>query len=375
MAQKRTEPIWLWLIRVVTGLVFIFSSFVKGVDPLGTDYRVIDYLDAYGWFWMVDYSFYLSIFLICIEFILGIAILFRLKYKLATLGVLLIMLIFLVVTFFDALYNMVPDCGCFGDAVKLTNWQTFYKNIFIFAFAVILFANRYRQVRKMKQSAQFIILLIFLGGFGWFMGYNINHLPVIDFRDWEIGNDMRTTGRETVVNYLVYQNKETGELKEYVSPNYPWNDSVWMSNWEFVRQRVDDSGLNLKHGLIIEDEFGDIFTDQIIDNPGYQFILAVYDVSLANKEAMLLASEIYQSVEDTDIGFDMVTSSTPEVLSEYVEKYSIYYNVFYGDDIELKAMIRSNPGLVLLKEGVVLNKWHYNDFPDADQVKELLNND
>lgn len=99
MIHKRTEPVWLWLVRVVTGLIFVFSSFVKGVDPLGTDYRVVDYLDAYGWFWMVDYSFYLSLFLISVEFLLGIALLFRLKYKLASLGVLLIMLIFLVVTF------------------------------------------------------------------------------------------------------------------------------------------------------------------------------------------------------------------------------------------------------------------------------------
>jgi uncharacterized membrane protein YphA (DoxX/SURF4 family) len=375
MIHKRTEPVWLWLVRVVTGLIFVFSSFVKGVDPLGTDYRVVDYLDAYGWFWMVDYSFYLSLFLISVEFLLGIALLFRLKYKLVSLGVLLMMLIFLVVTFFDALYNMVPDCGCFGDAVKLTNWETFYKNIVIVVFAIILFVNRNKQARKMKQTVQMFLLVLFLGAFSWFIGFNINHLPVIDFRAWEVGNDMKTTGRETVVNYLVYKNKTTGEIKEYVSPNYPWNDSVWMSEWEFVRQRIDDSGLNLKHGLIIEDELGNILTDQIIENPDYQFILAVYDIVDADDEGMIKAAEIYNNLDDINAGFDMITSSTPELISEYADKYSIDYGVYYGDDIELKAMIRSNPGLVLLKEGIVIEKWHYNDFPNIDQLREMLKDD
>lgn len=270
---------------------------------------------------------------------------------------------------------MVPDCGCFGDAVKLTNWETFYKNIVIVVFAIILFVNRNKQARKMKYSVQLFLLVLFLGAFSWFIGFNINHLPVIDFRAWEVGNDMKTTGRETVVNYLVYKNKTTGEIKEFVSPNYPWNDSVWMLEWEFVRQRIDDSGLNLKHGLIIEDELGNILTDQIIENPDYQFILAVYDIVDADEEGMIKASEIYNNLDDINAGFDMITSSTPELISEYTDKYGIDYGVYYGDDIELKAMIRSNPGLVLLKEGIVIEKWHYNDFPNIDQLSEMLKDD
>ena len=372
LKKKVVEPIWVKVIRIITGLVFIFSSVVKGIDPIGTDYRIVDYLDAYGWYFLTDFSFVLAVLLISVEFILGAAFLFKLRIRLAAIGVLLIMIFFTIVTYFDARYNLVPDCGCFGDAVKLTNWETFYKNIVLVIFALVIFVKRNKIALQMRKWMQVVILLIMLAGFDWFLFHNYNHLPVVDFRDWKIGNDMKSTGRETVVNYLIYQNKNTGETKEYISPNYPWNDSVWMSEWEFVAQRIDDSQLVLKHGIIVEDEDGNNLTEDIIENHGYQLILTSYELDAAVGQGMIAASELFNNLHESDINVTMLTSSTEDVIDRHREVYAIDYDVYFADDIELKAMIRSNPGLMLLNNGIVISKWHNNDFPKAEDIKELI---
>ena len=375
LTKNHSEPFLVQIIRIITGIVFLFSAYVKGVDPMGTDYRVIDYLEAYGWYGALDYSFLLTIIVISAEYLLGISIIFRLKPRLASLGLLLIMIFFTIVTFFDALYELVPDCGCFGDAIKLSNWGTFYKNIVLLGFALIIYISRKKINPIASQSVQYITIVIVLVMFEWFIYHNLNHLPMNDFRDWKVGNDMKSTGKETVVTFLAYQNKNTGELKEYVSPNYPWNDSVWMSEWEFVSQRVDDSNLELKHGLLVEDVSGNNVTEYLIENPDYQLLLTVYDIQEANSGAMILASELFNDIYDTGINFAMVSSSTSDDLDDYLGKYNMDYDIYYGDDIELKAMIRSNPGLILLKDGMVIDKWHYNDFPTKDQVELITTDD
>jgi len=372
LKKKVVEPIWVKVIRIITGLVFIFSSVVKGIDPIGTDYRIVDYLDAYGWYFLTDFSFALAVLLISVEFILGVAFLFKLRIRLAAIGVLLIMVFFTIVTYFDAMYNLVPDCGCFGDAIKISNWQTFYKNIVLVIFSLIIFIKRNKIPLQIPKWMQVAMLLLMLAGFDWFLFYNYNHLPVIDFRDWKIGNDMKSTGRETVVSYLIYQNKETGETKEYISPNYPWNDSVWMSEWEFVAQRIDDSQLVLKHGIIVEDEDGNNLTEDIIENHAYQLILTSYDLDDAVGQGMIDVSELFNGLHESDINVTMLTSSTEDVIERHREVYAIDYDVYFADDIELKAMIRSNPGLILLNNGVVIAKWHCNDFPKVDDIKDLI---
>ncbi len=372
LKKKITEPLLVKVIRIITGLVFIFSSVVKGIDPIGTDYRIVDYLDAYGWYFLTDFSFALAVLLISAEFILGAAFIFKLRIRLTSIGVLLIMIFFTVVTYFDARYNLVPDCGCFGDAVKLTNWETFYKNIVLVIFALVIFVKRNKIALQMRKWMQVTMLLIMLAGFDWFLFYNYNHLPVVDFRDWKIGNDMKSTGRETVKNYLVYRNINTGETEEYISPNYPWNDSVWMSEWEFVNQRIDDSQLVLKHGVIVEDDGGNNLTEDIIENHGYQLILTSYELDDAVGQGMIDASELFNGLHESDINVTMLTSSTNDVIGRYREVYAIDYDVYFADDIELKAMIRSNPGLMLLRNGVVITKWHNNDFPEVDDIKELI---
>lgn len=372
VAETNKENIFVRIIRIALGLVFIFSSFVKGVDPMGTAYRIEDYLIAYGIDWLYNLSFGLGVFLIAVEFLLGVALVFKLRYKLATLGVLLIMVFFTIVTYFDARYNLVPDCGCFGDAIKLSNWGTFYKNIVLIVMAIIVFFTRRMTVPRLPSWFQSVVLVILVGGFIWFMFYNYYHLPIVDFRDWKVGNDMKSSGEENAKTYVIYKNVETGEIKEYLAPDYPWNDSVWRTQWEFVDQRFDDSGVIRMHTLFLEDEAGSNYTEYVIENPDYQLLLTTYDLEEANGGGMIEASELFNSLNRNDISFALLSSSGIDIIQNFEEVYQINYEVYFADDIELKAMIRSNPGLMLLHNGVVLEKWHFNDFPEIKELEEVI---
>lgn len=367
--KSSNEHIVIKVFRIILGLVFIFSSTMKGIDPIGTAYRVEDYLSAYNLLWLHGAELYLSFFLIVIEFILGVALLFKLYFRLAALGSLLIMLIFTGLTYFDALYEMVPDCGCFGDAIKLTAWETFYKNIFLIVLALILFFKRNSIKNKIPEWLQTLLLILFTGSYIYFVSYNYNHLPMLDFRDWKIGNDMKSEGLDQVKTFVIYKNKNTGETKEYLSPEYPWNDSVWMAEWEFVDQRIDESGVKRSHNLLIVDYEGNNVTNEIIEHMGYQLILVSPDIETADAEGMIRASALYEQSSRHEVGFVLLSSSGEDIIDKYSEVYQINYPSYLADDTELKTMIRSNPGLILLLNGVVINKWHSNDFPKTlDQV-------
>ena len=358
---KNDTSIVLLIFRIAIGLVFIFSSVVKGIDPLGTAYRVEDYLEAYSWYFLVDYSLYLGLLLIVVEFLLGVSMLFRLRFKLGALGVLLIMIVFTVITYFDATLNLVPDCGCFGDAVKLSNWETFYKNIVLIVMAVLIFAKRKQAAQFTPKWLQNSLLAIITLGFVIFIFYNINHLPVMDFRIWKVGNDMKTIGEEDAKVYLTYKNSETGEIKEYLSPNYPWGDSLWLASWEFVGQRFDNSSVTKMHELIIEDSLGNDYTKDLIENPSTQILLIIPDTDEANRAGLEHAFRISKTLEE-DQYFAIVTGSDFETAGKKFADKNI--EVYFADDIELKAMIRSNPGIVVLQNGVIIKKYHYNDFPE-----------
>ena len=150
-----------------------------------------------------------------------------------------------------------------------------------------------------------------------------------------------------------------------MSPDYPWNDSVWMSEWEFVDQRLDDSDVIKKHNLVIESFKGTNYTKVIIENTGYQLLLISYDLDEANGDGMLKAAELVETLKNHQVNLALLTASDPETVGKYFEVYKMKYYVYLADGTELKAMIRSNPGLILLKDGVVIDKWHYNDFPTS----------
>ncbi len=370
--KNKKEPAWLKVIRIFIGLVFIFSSVVKGIDPVGTAYRVEDYLVVFGWTGMLHFSLAIALLVIISEFLLGVAFLFKAVMKLAIPAIVLMMAFFTVVTYFDAVNNWVPDCGCFGDAVKLTNLQTFYKNIILVIF-LLPFIFRFGIYGKRKVYLyEWLIVIIFGAGFTFFVSYNYNHLPVVDFRNWKEGRSLKSdnNGKEKV--YVTYKNKATGEIKEFLTPNYPWNDSVWMSQWTFVDQRIDDSQVIKKYDLQIEDTLGNNLTKEIVENPDYQLIIVSCYLNEADDDGLKKLHDIVSYADSRGLSIILLTASERDEITKVLKEYGLDVPACFADDIQLKAMIRSNPGLILLHDGTVVKKWHYNDFPDGDQLKEII---
>ncbi len=370
--EEIKEHLFFKIIRILLGLVFIFSSFVKGVDPVGTSYRVEDYLLVYNLDFLLSFKFVIAILLITVEFLVGFALIFKLRYKFTVWVTLFLMLFFTAVTWFDAKENLVSDCGCFGDAVKLTNWQTFYKNIVLLVLVLILLIQKKPAKQKLHPIIQNVIIILAGIGFVYFQIYNYNHLPVIDFRDWKVGRDMKFKNLDKEKIYLTYKNKNTGELKEYLSPDYPWKDSVWRANWEFVGKRIDDSQVIKPHNVIIEDKDGNDITNEVISNKGYQILIVSYDLNEANGEGMANASQLAKEAKAEGIDVILLTGTYDDEESLLKKMYAIDYPVAYADETELKAMIRSNPGFILLHNGVILKKWHYNDIPTIKEINDLI---
>ena len=360
--RKSFDKINISLARTILGLIFIFSGFVKGVDPVGTQYRIEDYFIAFGTQWANPLALGLSLIMNAWEFVLGALFLLNIRIKLTSWLVLITMAFFTFVTINDALNNPVPECGCFGDVLLISNWQTFYKNLFINSLLLIVFLNRSNTPPWFLTKTEIVLSSILIFGFVWFEFYNVRHLPILDFRSWKVGNIMKHERSLPEQYYLTYQNKVTGEQKEYLSPDYPYNDSAWVADWEFVSQRVVDPNPPL-HDLFITDEEGNNYTSSLIENPEYQYLMIAEDLDKSCLKKIEEIREFIDVCNEKEISFALITSSLPETAKKFIQDNNLDTDFYLADDIALKSMIRANPGLVLLKDAKVINKWHYNDWP------------
>ena len=224
--------------RILVGIVFIYSGFVKGVDPLGSDYKFTDYFNAFGMSWMGFSTLFFSFLLSMAEFLIGICLFLNIKLKTAVWGAILFMGFFTPLTLILAIKNPVTDCGCFGDALILTNWETFWKNIILLAMTLVIFYTRdkYKPIFNfLEQTVVLVGTVIFMFCIQW---YSFRHLPIVDFRPYAIGKNISEgmaipdgAPHDEYAITLKYKNKQTGEVKDFTEENYPWQDTV---NWEYV---------------------------------------------------------------------------------------------------------------------------------------------
>ncbi len=350
--------------RIITGLVFMFSGFVKGVDPLGFAYKLEDYFIAYQWDFLMPYALLFSILLCALEFTVGVMLVLNLVMRFTSWVVFGMMIFFTGLTLYDAIYSPVPDCGCFGSAIILTNWETFYKNVFliVLAFFIFLYRNKFSSGCKLKIQwiTSVVIGLIFI----WFSYYNFQHLPVIDFTEWKIGNRLYPENPKPVKFFVTYKNNSSGEKKEFLSPNYPYNDSIWMSEWSFDSQRTEDPNEYYGKSLSISDTLGNTFTDAIVRNPGYQVIINAYNLKTSNVTAFKELQLLADSLATKNIHTAVVVSGLPTEISKFASDNKLHLEFYISDDVVLKTMVRSNPGMLVLKAGVIKGKYHFNDLPD-----------
>lgn len=363
--SKRYSPGALTICRLLVGALFIFSSFTKGVDPLGTKYKMLDYLSAYHMTWLNNLAMVLAVLMILAEFIVGFCLITKMLPRLAVLGATLLMLFFTFTTLFDALYNMVPDCGCFGTAIKMSNWQTFYKNLVIDTLLIPLIMNNKLLENKLGKGVQWLIAILFALAFLGFEFYNYRHLPVVDFMDWKVGKQMSASSNEETKIYLTYKNKATGEKQEFLSPNYPWNDSVWMSEWEFVQQRMEGGTKFLGFSALDEDD-NDV-TDLILDTENL-LMFTSHDLAKVTEKEWAKVKEITEEAGSRGYYVVWVVANELEYVEQLREKYDFLYEVYYADALEIKPIVRSNPGLIWLDNGLVKDKWSSTDFKKVLKV-------
>ena len=371
--------IWTNACRFLLALVFIFSGFVKAVDPLGTQYKIQDYLEAFGWVALVPafLPFLASVLQAMVEFCLGIYLLFGIRRRMTTLFVVVIMGVMTPLTLWLALSNPISDCGCFGDAVTLTNWETFGKNVLLLIAAVSVFkwGNRITPLVT-KRFDWLVAMYAFLYILGMTL-YCYRELPVFDFRPYRIGTDIRKgmeipEGAKPTVYDTRFILQKNGVEKEFTLDDYP------DSTWTFVDSRtvVKEQGYEppIRDFSIIRQEDGEDVTDEILTDDKYTFLLVAHQLSQADDSSIDLINELYDYSVEHGYQFYCLTSSPDSDIEDWQERTGAEYPFCLMDDITLKTMIRSNPGLMLLKNGVVINKWSVNNLPDEYVLTDRLEN-
>lgn len=382
MESKQSHSIvgiWTNACRFLLALVFIFSGFVKAVDPLGTQYKIQDYLEAFGWVALVPafLPFLASVLQAMVEFCLGIYLLFGIRRRMTTLFVVVIMGVMTPLTLWLALSNPISDCGCFGDAVTLTNWETFGKNVLLLIAAVSVFkwGNRITPLVT-KRFDWLVAMYAFLYILGMTL-YCYRELPVFDFRPYRIGTDIRKgmeipEGAKPTVYDTRFILQKNGVEKEFTLDDYP------DSTWTFVDSRtvVKEQGYEppIRDFSIIRQEDGEDVTDEILTDDKYTFLLVVHQLSQADDSSIDLINELYDYSVEHGYQFYCLTSSPDSDIEDWQERTGAEYPFCLMDDITLKTMIRSNPGLMLLKNGVVINKWSVNNLPDEYVLTDRLEN-
>lgn len=367
------------LCRIIVGIVFIYSGFVKGIDPLGSDYKFTDYFNAFGMGWMNATTLFFSFALSLVEFLIGIALLFNLWVSRMAWGSLLFMAFFTPLTLVLALTNPVSDCGCFGDAMILTNWQTFWKNIILLLLAIMIFMYRKEYKSSLPLVGQFSFLALAGAGMLCLSVYCYRHLPVLDFRPYAVGKNitegMRLPEGTEPDQYevtLKYKNKQTGEVQSFTEENYPWQDTL---NWEYESssERLVKKGyITPIHDLVIEHPTLGNITEEILEDDNHTILAVAYNLTQSDVQYQPAINRLAEYAQEKGIRFYGLTSSSERDIETYKKRYHVPYEFCTADEIQLKTMIRSNPGVIILREGTILDKWAGKDVPD---VKELQDTD
>lgn len=367
MSRSKGLKIASNICTIIVGLVFIFSGFVKVIDPWGTALKVNEYLSIYGMEWLTPASMTFSIWLCGAELMMGLMLLFRVRTRLISIFALVSMSFFTVLTFLSATWIPVEDCGCFGDALKLTPWETFFKNLIILPMVVVIW-YRYRpdKILVFKRIELVLTCLFFTIAMG-LGAYCYYHKPLVDFLPYKKGANLyamiqsqHDTGSEAVSEeeyVLIYRNRRTGKLREFSIDDKEWQND---KKWEWVETRVDNEAPTVQT-LVSEFSLSDVegnVTEEILTRPGRVYMICVTNFSKLRKRC---AARLRSVVERAEAEGALVVCLTPQPL-RYVTRYSFdgsdevrCYNI---DATVMKTMLRAENGLVVLNDGVIEDKYN-----------------
>jgi uncharacterized membrane protein YphA (DoxX/SURF4 family) len=375
----------VWFCRIAVGLLFIFSGLIKANDPLGFSYKLEEYFEVFHLTSLNGLALSLAIILCALEMILGFALLIGTRAVQVVWGLLLLIIFFAFLTFYSAFFKVVQTCGCFGDAIPLTPWQSFSKDMVLLLMVLVLFVNRtsIKSLFSKKTGGQLLIgaTVVFVG-FGL---YTYNFLPIVDFLPYKIGanilEEMKTPPGskpdEFEVTYHL-KNKKNSETKVMSDKEY-LKTAIWKdANWEIVgspESRLVKKGFEPKiRDLNIQDAQGNNYNEELLSNPFYSLVIVAYNLEGTNTNALnrinALAANLIQNFNTRVI---LLTSNAPANAEVFAKQHKLVGELFYADGVPLKTMVRSNPGIILLKNGTVINKWHYHNMPKYETlVKNYL---
>ncbi|MDD6027960.1 MAG: DoxX family protein [Bacteroidales bacterium] len=374
--MKRAKAVALYVARTVVGLTFILSGFVKAIDPLGTQYKIQDYLAAIPPSLSLPdmLTLLMSVSLSMVEFTLGAFMLTAISRRVTARLTLLFMVVMTAVTVWIYIADPVKDCGCFGDALTLTNLETLLKNIVLLALAALVAWRPTHIGRLMSRSNQMLLgqmLMVTPVALSFWCLYD---LPLIDFRPYHIGADIKAgmeipEGAEQPVFDTTFIMEKDGERREFTLDNYP--DSTWTF--------VDSKTVTVKEGYVppihdfsITAADGDDITDMVLGREGYTFLLISPDLDKADDQNFGDIDQIYEFCQDNSIPFYCLTASTEKSQQHWQNITGAEYPFCMTDATTLKTMIRSNPGLMLLEKGVVRGKWSHNRLPETTELETML---
>ena len=363
--------------RLLMAATFIFSGYVKAIDPLGTQYKLTDYLQAMGigsllpeWTLLVG-----AVLLAALEFSLGIFLLFAIRRHLVSRIVLALMSIMTLLTLWIVIANPVKDCGCFGDAVVLSNGQTFIKNIILLAIALMLLKWPTSMVRFVSKKTQWIVInytVIFALALS---AWSLWDLPLFDFRPYHVGANIARgmkipQGAPQPQFETTFILEKNGQQKEFTLDNYP------DSTWTFVDSKTVQTAEGYVppiHDFSIQDnKTGEDITQEVLNDTGYTFLLISPTLAYADDSNFGRIDQIYEFAQDYGYRFICLTASSDKDIAKWQDITGAEYPFYTTDATTLKTMIRSNPGLMLLHHGTIIQKWSHNKLPQPEELNQPL---
>jgi len=353
--------------RVFVGLLFIISGFIKLNDPVGFSFKLEEYFSS----GVLDIPFFephaltISIIVVIFEVLVGVMLLIGFKRKFTVWSLLVMIIGFTFLTFYSAYFNKVTDCGCFGDAIKLTPWESFTKDVILLVLIIILFIGRKYITPAFSPRINRLVVFVTLLLSGFYVYHVLNHLPVIDFRPFEIGKNIEDgmitpEGAPKAIYDYAWKFNVDGEEQIIVTQgDYPTIDGEYVSVETTEIQAAYEPPI---HDFTIEQN-GEDFASSLLKEPKLVMVVA-YDLRKTNEEMYAAVKRTTETAIKKGYKVIGMSASNNEQTAKLINDHSLDFEFYFTDETALKTIVRSNPAILVLEKGTIKQKVHYNDFDD-----------
>lgn len=361
------------LCRILVGVLFIFSGLIKANDPLGFSYKLDEYFSVFGTEFLVPLSLSLAIFICAYEIIFGVMLLLGSRTTLTVWALFLMIIFFTFLTFYSAYYDKVKECGCFGDFLHMTPWESFSKDVALLVMILVLLVGK-NHIRPLLGGVieNFLVVLSAIASLA-FPLYTYNFLPVKDFRPYAIGKNIQEgmvlppdAVKDSIQMVFIYE--KDGKQVELTPDQIKTIDTTY--KYVDRKDKVIREGTKPAiHDFSLVGLDGNDYTEQILNYSGHYFFLVCYDLDKSNKDAFGKVMDFAKLCKADNVPIVLLTASSDRIES-FKKETGVDLDFYLTDQTTLKTMIRSNPGLMLLKKGTVIDMWHHHSFPSYTDVKD-----